>query len=291
MATIQLTTLGTFWYIEIFSHITDQKLSQLEATIRQTLTHIEERFSRFRSDSLVSILNRERTLATDDADFRFLLLEGQRYYQLSKGAFNLLIGDVLEVTGYDAAYTFTPKDRVPEIGNPLVDIVITPTTIHLMRGRLDLGGIGKGFAIDQLAKVLKAALIDEFLINGGGDMYGTSEAGKPITIWLQHPMETKTFIGSSTIYHNGFAASSGHTRQWRNTTGNHTHIVGPATGATGSFVHAKTALAADVLATTLLVTDVSLHPQILEATGAVTSLYYLEDSTVTHSKGFPYTAL
>ena len=55
--------------------------------------------------------------------------------------------------------------------------------------RLDLGGIGKGYAIDRGVTVLKANGIRHFFLNAGGDIHvsGTREAGTPWRVGIRHP--------------------------------------------------------------------------------------------------------
>jgi thiamine biosynthesis lipoprotein len=228
---------------------------------------IEARFSRFLPDSLVSTLNTKRTLTTTDEDLFTLIKLGQEFYTATGGVFNCLLGEHLEAKGYDAQYSFTPKSAPTTFPNPLTDIIIEDETISLTQGKLDLGGYGKGWAIDQVAELLRQEGLTEFLINAGGDMYGTSEHGQPITIYLEHPLTQGTYIGSTTILHQGFAASSPYKRQWKHDGKTYTHIIDtiqreeriPKVITDAVFVKAKKAVVADAFATTgLLMTPDTL---------------------------------
>ncbi|MEZ4200616.1 MAG: FAD:protein FMN transferase [Candidatus Paceibacterota bacterium] len=120
------------------------------------------------------------------------------------------------------------------------------------KGGFDLGGIGKGWCIDQLATAYKDICgYQEFLINGGGDMYATEQTGKPYTVTLTHPTQPDQYIGTVDLYHAGFAASSPFVRSWvdKKTGQRNNHLLSEQ--AVASYVVAPSCTEADVWATTL----------------------------------------
>jgi thiamine biosynthesis lipoprotein ApbE len=77
-------------------------------------------------------------------------------YEKTGGIFNILVGEVLEHRGYDAKYSLAPQtNQEPIPPSPLSALTITPKKITLKAGQIDLGGFGKGYAIDLLAKRLQ----------------------------------------------------------------------------------------------------------------------------------------
>jgi thiamine biosynthesis lipoprotein len=257
-APLTFSALGTTWWIEIFDEVDNERRDELFESVTALINSIEDRFSRFKADSLVSTLNHKRTLLSTDTDLLTLIKLGQELYTDTNGVFNFLLGEHLEARGYDAKYSFTARSAPQIFPNPLIDIVIDNNTISLLQGKVDLGGYGKGWAIDQVAKLLTQAVVKEFLINAGGDMYGTSEGGEPIVIYLEHPLAQDTHLGSTTLFHQGFAASSQHKRQWKHAGTTYTHIVETKVNSQissempvdGIFVKAATATMADAFATT-----------------------------------------
>lgn len=255
--------LGTTWWVEIFEEVDDKRLDELTESIKALVRSIETRFSRFLPDSLITTLNTARILSSNDADLFTLIKLGQDFYTATNGVFNCLLGEHIESRGYDAEYSFTPT-RIPvQFPNPLTDIIIDNETITLNTGKLDLGGYGKGWAIDQVVDLLRHEGITEFLINAGGDMYGTSEGSKPITIYLEHPTSPDTYIGSVTLHNQGFAASSPHKRKWQHAGKTYTHIIdttlntqlAPEEVTDAVFVKASSAVTADAFATAALLAE------------------------------------
>jgi FAD:protein FMN transferase len=291
MEPITISALGTTWWIEVFDEIAAERREGLAQSISTLLSSIETRFSRFRTNSLVGQLNMQRAVVTNDQDFATLITIGRTMYRQTRGAFNVLIGDELLARGYDHEYSLTATNRLVTIGNPLIDLDYTDQAWRLDVGHLDLGGIGKGWAIDQVVELLRNEGLQEFLINGGGDMYGTTEYGGPITIYLEHPTEAETYIGTTTIKNQGFAASSSHKRRWVTAASTTSHIVGDTEMIDASFVIAADAVTADTLATTALLLPQSEFTSLCEAAGAEWATLTLEPPAWYKTPDFPFTPL
>ena len=291
MNTITITALGTHWWIEVFDDISTERRDGISDSITTLLSSIENRFSRFKDDSLVGTLNRERTVVTTDPDLKVLIGHGRDMYRKTKGAFNILVGDALIARGYDSNYSLIAMERAVEIGNPLTDLDYLDDTWRLSVGLLDLGGIGKGWAIDQIAELLRNEGIVEFLINGGGDMYGTSEYGKPITVYLEHPTEKDVYLGSATIENQGFAASSPHKRRWNTSRGEMSHIIDEIPDLDASFVIADDAVTADMLATIALLLPSTAFVELALAEGVQHALFSATTGRFETTSGFPFNPL
>lgn len=258
----EIKALGTVWWIEIFEDISREKAEAVYDGLGFLITAFENKLSRFKPDSLVGQLNQNHTLTTTDPDFKFLIHKSQRLFLETNGLFNILLGEILENTGYDQNYSFSPKNQPPVFPNLTTDLEIDGDTFKLKQGHLDLGGIGKGYLIDLIAQKLQTEYdLKFFLINGGGDMYATSDHGQPITIYLEHPLDTKKIIKTTTLKNQGFAASSPHKRRWRVSNQTFSHIINPDQPdqvADGSFIKSSTsALEADVFATIALIAPLS----------------------------------
>ncbi len=245
--------IGTHWWIEIFDDIPDEKLEATLGRLKLLASTFNTEYSRLRDDSFIGILNRERKLENPTEECRALLAYGKQLYLRSEEAFNPLVGHILEARGYDAGYSFKATDNLGQqtVCNPLTDLTITDTTVTLSCGNIDLGGYGKGWLIDKLARDLKAHGVEHFLINGGGDMYVTSGVGgEAITIYLEHPTEAGKYLLETSLLNQGFAASSPFRRQWKSGEKTYDHVVAIGdTPQVATFVKAATATDADAFAT------------------------------------------
>jgi len=253
MMTISLEALGTKWQIEILQ--TGLNSQAIENATTDFLQEFENRYSRFKADSWLSQLNRERVFHDPQPEFIELLNESLRFYAETNSTFNIAIGKKMNESGYDATYSFTSKPaQSVEIAGLANMLAVSSDKITLRDGSLDLGGIGKGFAIDKLADMYKEKCnLHSFVINGGGDIYATHDNGRPISITLAHPTNSTLSIGTVELKNQGFASSSPWVRSWSDKkTGklcNHLHTNNQVT----AYVVAPTATEADVWATTFCV--------------------------------------
>jgi thiamine biosynthesis lipoprotein len=248
MKQFSFEAIGTVWWIEVFDESTDETLTMAKDHCERFAAIFNKRYSRFLPDSLISRLNQERVLMNPDEECRALLAYGKSLYLRSGLAFNYLTGHILEARGYDASYSFIARsdnEKLP-ICNPATDIDISHAEINLHCGNVDIGGYGKGWLIDELVKILRSLNLQYFLINGGGDMYATSNHGDPIEIYLEHPTIDQTYLMPTTLINQGFAASSPFKRQWKHEGVIYNHIVGHSNNPPlAVFVKASTATDAD----------------------------------------------
>ena len=261
-----IDALGTTWWIEVFEELDDKRCAVIYTDIRAFLSTFEARYSRFKADSSIGILNRTGTIPHPDAELRELLTFGISQYERTDGIFNLMVGSALVESGYDATYSFTASDTRTAIPTPEEALAVSDQAIVLTRGQVDFGGFGKGWAIDVIARLLREKHhLSYFLINGGGDMFATSDNDTPITIYLEHPTETNSYLAETTLHTQGFAASSPHKRAWTHAGKTYTHIIDTigvprADRPDATFVKAATACTADIFATVaLLATPVQLE--------------------------------
>jgi thiamine biosynthesis lipoprotein len=265
--------LGTQWWIEIFTDLSEKQQAEVKDFCLLFVSTYENNYSRFKSDSLLSTLNRDRVLPHPAPEFIKLLEYGKQLYLRSDTYFNLLTGHILESKGYDATYSFQDTQSGETPGNPIIDLTITADKIELHHGNVDLGGFGKGYLIDLLTDNLRRRFdLRQFLINGGGDMFATHHNGEAIEIYLEHPINHGTVIAPTKLHNQGFAASSPHRRVWQNSTGTHHHIISDTITADGTYIKAASAADADAFATTILQLN----------TGKIEALAQQENLAVAH---------
>lgn len=115
--------------------------------------------------------------------------------------------------------------------------------------RLDLGGVAKGFTVDQIARVLRAWGIQSFLVDGGGDLL-IADAPPGAIGWKIQLEEEDQFRTLS----NTAVAASGNAYKYVEVDGRrYGHIVDPQTGYGSTkeetvFVTAPDCMTADALA-------------------------------------------
>jgi len=135
---------------------------------------IERKYSRYRDDSVVADIHRNRGTGVDvDAETASLLDFAAQCFELSDGLFDVTSGVLREVWRFDGS------DRVPDpqtVARLLPRIGFDrlswqPPRLVLPAGmEIDFGGIGKEYAVDRAFTMLAARDAPPFLVNFGGDL-------------------------------------------------------------------------------------------------------------------------
>lgn len=253
--------LATKWCIKIYDKRDDLRLtfSQIEVLAFD----FEKAYSRFLDDSFISKLNRDRYLEEFPKELYDILIYSEDIRQKSNGLFNVAVGGILENLGYDKSYSFSLKQNIKSINvsdNSSFEVLYEEMIQIKSAVKVDLGGIGKGWLIDKIAKFLIDLGIKYFSINGGGDIYATSDNGNPISFVLEHPKDLTQKIGKISIKNQGIACSAPNRRMWKDQQTDQTfhHLIdiknsNSALGKLAVFTQGKSATIADVMSTTLFV--------------------------------------
>lgn len=243
---VTLDALGTKWWITLPNGAKDTLIKELKSTI----TEFEDKYSRFKSTSLIGKLNDFKILKNPPAELINMLNYALDVYEATEGVFNISIGSKLEKTGYGIKV-----DKSSKVSSSLLDdVIISEEKILLSKNtRIDLGGFGKGWLIEKLAGLLKHRGIEKFIINGGGDI---TVYGEPETIYIGHPTDEAMHVGGITINNQSLASSSNLKRTWEFKGKKHAHIVHPKNDSKvdvlSIHVLAENILFADTFATVFL---------------------------------------
>lgn len=240
--------LGTEFIILTSHELSDKKKNN----IIESVNDFETNYSRFRENSKLSKLNKTKKLSKPSSEMQEMLLFAIDTWKATNGLFNISIGGVLEEQGYGHI-----NRKVSTVSKDLTeDIMVSPDLIEINYDIwLDFGGFGKGWFIDKLSRQLKSWGINDYLINGGGDIkIGES----PLNIQLENPLNDSEYLGIIRLKNNAFGASSNLKRTWNSEKNKkYSHIQRPdGTNLDErillSATMSDTALKADILATCLL---------------------------------------
>jgi thiamine biosynthesis lipoprotein len=195
------------------------------AAAEEEFHRLEALLSRFRADSELSRLNAEGSLVAGPDLLRVVELAIAANERTS-GRFDITIHDALVAAGYDRTFELVPSDAAdagPASAGRPTGIDVEDGVIRLEPGvRIDLGGIGKGYACDRAAEVLATA--GPCLVNAGGDI--ATRAGT-WTVGVETATDSLTLelSGGSAL-----ATSGRDLRRWRRAGQELHHLIDPTTG-------------------------------------------------------------
>ena len=141
---------------------------------------IDGKFSRYRHDSLVHAINSShgRPTSVDDETAR-LIDYGEALWKLSERRFDLTSGLLRQAWNFDEGPVAAHPETIPALLDHIGWQRVTwePPTLTLPEGmEIDLGGIGKEYAVDRVADWVITETDEPVLVNFGGDLRCT---GRP----------------------------------------------------------------------------------------------------------------
>ncbi|HSV71352.1 MAG TPA: FAD:protein FMN transferase [Methylibium sp.] len=181
---------------------------------------IEARWSRYRADSLVSRINAAAgsgQAVEVDAETAGLIDFAARLHDRSGGRFDLTAGVLRRAWDFRAARR--PSDAELEALRPLIGwpkVQWDGRRLLLPRTgmEIDLGGLGKEYAVDRAVTLLQAAGVRHALVNLGGDLrvLGPRADGSPWRIAIRHPREADRPLASVALVDAAVATSGDYER-------------------------------------------------------------------------------
>jgi FAD:protein FMN transferase len=223
---------------------------------------IEAKFSRYRERSVISEINRNagRTPVAVDAETEMLVASALDLARQTGGRFDPTVGALRRAWDFNSG-------RVPsndEIASllPLVDagaVSIRNRTVFLRRAgmEIDLGGVGKEYAVDRAADVLRTEGVRAAIVNFAGDVrtVGSRGDGRPWKVGVLDPRDRARLRFSIHALGNaGIATSGDYERGFVKDGTRYHHILDattgwPARGVVSATVVAATAFRAGQFAT------------------------------------------
>ena len=184
--------LGSEAYITLVG-TDEQFLAATFDTLWQELSLFEQTFSRFLSDSELTYVNERAGLPTDvSPEFVALAQAARQYMERTGGLYNPFVLPALQRAGYKGSWpNMATQGGAPDFSDgefsnaASLEINAGSVTIPNQTA-LDFGGIGKGYALDQLAQIIQRQSITNFWLSFGGDVLaaGTDSDGSPWTIHI-----------------------------------------------------------------------------------------------------------
>jgi thiamine biosynthesis lipoprotein len=182
---------------------------------------LEQTLSRFRPDSELSRLNAAGRLDAASPDLVRVLELALEAREKTGGRFDPTVHDALVAAGYDQTFAEVPADGpvVPFEQGCGKAVRIDGLTIELEPGtHVDLGGIGKGYAVDRACDLL--ALAGPCLVNAGGDL---AVRGGAWPVGVSDDLTLELSRGA-------IATSGRDRRRWRRGGEELHHLIDPSTG-------------------------------------------------------------
>ncbi|MEX2525957.1 MAG: FAD:protein FMN transferase [Gammaproteobacteria bacterium] len=266
-------TMGIGWSIVISGEMPDRDSSALRNAVQARLDEIDRTMSTYIDESELSRINRSHQDGWIDIseDLYNVIAGAVEISHLSGGAFDITIGPVVNLWGFGPDDT---NDSVPAAEKINATLEMTGYT-KLKTGLsppgikktvpelyLDLSGIAKGYAVDEIAALLESREISDYMVDIGGEIMvrGRNPDGRLWRLGVEKPVSGERSVQQIIPLHDTAMATSGDYRNYFEKDGiRYSHTIDPRTGypvrhnlASVTVLH-ESAMTADALATALLV--------------------------------------
>ena len=244
----------------------------------QRLQDVEGLLTRFRDDSEVGRANLAagREAVPVGAATASVVRAGLAWAEATAGGFDPCLGRVAELWDVGCRTAPPPAAAFRRFAGRRL---YRSLDLDTWRGRaavrltdrdaaIDLGGIGKGYGVDQAVHVLQEWGIRDAIVNVGGDLYamGHSEDGDPWEIGIRSPEDPDGIVARFPVEDAAIATSGDYIQYFIWHGRRFHHLMDPATGEPTTSgmrsltVRAATCMEADAAATAGFGTEAVLAP-------------------------------
>jgi len=185
--------MGTVFEIAAYDRSSQRASDAIEKAF-QEIIRIDDLMSNYKADSALSKLNRSAHFHTETVpvDLYRAIDRSVQLSKLSGGKFDISVAPLVNLWKAALSGDVMPSSaQQQEVKNCVgyEKIELTPPdqiTFHSDCLQVDLGAIGKGYAVDRAAEILKSSGIRNGLINAGGSTIVAMGAPPGQTAWLVH---------------------------------------------------------------------------------------------------------
>lgn len=238
-------TMGTTYHITVISGYFNAP-SGLDNKIVQRLEEINRSMSTYLPDSEISRFN--SMLQSDEpvrvsSDFLHVMIMARDLFVMTKGCWDGTVKPLVDLWGFSKPViqqTVPPGEKIRRMvkqigfGNIRIDEngYLSKKNDNL---QLDLGSIAKGYAVDQIAELIRAGGWTDFLVEIGGEVYasGLRKDGLQWKVGINLPDENASCnqVYKVVNLENGALATSGDYRNFFEIgQKRYSHVIDPGNG-------------------------------------------------------------
>lgn len=273
--------MGTQITITAYTKEPERAVKAMEAAFAE-FNRLETILSVWRPNSDVSRINQaagKEAVKVGDETLE-VVQRGLELAEKTDGKFDITFGALAGLWKFDHDQDDQiPSDediqaRLPLVGYERVLVDEAARTVKLADAgmRMHLGGIGKGYAVDRAVRMLRAAGLEDFMVQAGGDMYCAGKKGdRPWRVGVRDPRrERSDFFAFAEVTNQTFSTSGDYERFFMKDGARYHHILDPdlgrpARGTRSVTVMADDAITADVLSTAVFILGVDRGLPIVES--------------------------
>ena len=233
--------MGTSFEVHLYAADRERARELFEAAFDE-IERVEAALSNYRPSSELSRINAQAASAavTTDPEVFGLLVRGFEYSRLSDGAFDMTVGRLMKAWGFFRGSGRFPSEeelaRVREqTGWRRVGLDPARRSVSFLAPGLELdpGGIGKGYALDRVAELLREQGVTAALLaSGSSSIYalGAPHGKAGWAVRVPDPVERTRALSTVTLKDQSLSTSGNYEKFFRMGGRTYCHIMDPRTG-------------------------------------------------------------
>jgi thiamine biosynthesis lipoprotein len=239
--------MGTRITVELWADNTQVGNDLIDAVLTE-MRRIDTSMSTYKPDSEVSMVNRKAAAGwvVITPELFDLLNTSLEFSRITAGAFDITYASVGYL--YDFRHHQRPDSDQIAKALPGVDyrhllLNAHDHSVHFAREgmRIDLGGIGKGYAVDRSIALLQRRGVTHALVTAGGDSRIIGDRfGQPWIIGIRHPDRKDEVIAKIPLADAAMSTSGDYERFFDENGVRYHHIIDPKTGDSARKVRSAT---------------------------------------------------
>jgi FAD:protein FMN transferase len=291
--------MGTIFEIAAYDQSPEHASNAIEKAF-QEIVRLDNLLSNYKPDSALSNLNRSAHFQAEKVppDLYRAIDQAVEFSRLSDGKFDISIAPLVNLWKAALRGEGTPSQTQQEevrgcIGYKKIELT-PPDRISFRSSclQLDLGGIGKGYAVDRAAEVLHSLGIRDALVNAGGSTIFAMGSPPDQKGWLVHLRDPSNKIDPQVMLKDGSVSTSEQTAPSMLGNDSAGHIIDPDTGMPLKTVFTvsavtRTASASDALSTTLLLLGPTRGKALIKRMADVSAIWISHEAQVETVTGGP----
>ena len=291
--------MGTVFEIVAYGDSPEQASKAIDQAFVE-IVRLDQVMSDYKPDSVLSHLNHSSHVGPQSVppDLYRVIGEALKYSRISSGKFDVTVGPLVNLWKAAIRGGPTPTSEEEEkvracVGYQKVEL-ISPDKIQFLSScvQIDLGSIGKGYALDRAADVLRLHGVTRAFLDSGGSSIVAMGAPPGQTGWLVHLRDPSNKMDPQIVLSDGSVSTSEQTPVSLLSRESAGHIIDPDKGVPlntpfAVSVVAKTGTASDALSTTLLLVGPEEGKLLVEHAGDVAAIWVSADGRAFQASSGP----
>jgi thiamine biosynthesis lipoprotein len=292
-------SLGTVIQLRVYGSNGERAIDEA----MKRLSDIDDKMSVFKENSDVSMINKKAGISTHQvgADTYFVIKKAVEYSKLSEGTFDPTIRPLVSLWRIGSNNPRIPSKNEITENLKLVnyeDIILSEEDnsigLKYAKQAIDVGGIAKGYAADEVKKIFNNYKIKSALIDLGGNIFALGK--KPdSTLWrvgIQNPFNNRgEYVGLISVENKSIVTSGNYERYFMKNGKTYHHIIDPKTGypseseVISATIISNYSIDGDGLSTGVYIMGLEKSIKIIEALKGVDAIFITRNKEIYTTSG------